>query len=137
LIAALKNGLHPKYLFFWGHHPPNDGQIGKQCFSQWWDSSFELNGVVYPTAEYYMMAEKTRLFGDNSIYEKILISSHPNTAKKLGREVKGFDAAVWSQHCFEIVVRGNVAKFEKNPKLTLLAEFPTRHAVGMDSAEEL
>jgi ribA/ribD-fused uncharacterized protein len=117
LIAAINSGLRPKYLFFWGHHPAKDGQIGKSCFSQWWATSFELNGVVYPTAEHYMMAEKARLFGDTTIYEKILIASHPNAAKKLGREVKGFDEAVWTQHCFAIVVQGNEAKFGQNPEL--------------------
>ncbi|MCL4301769.1 MAG: NADAR family protein [Anaerolineae bacterium] len=117
LIAAIVEGFHPKYLCFWGHHPRPDGQIGKQCLSQWWVSSFEVNGILYPTAEHYMMAEEARLFGDELTAEKILSASHPEVAKKLGREAKGFDEAKWVEHRFEIVVRGNEAKFGQNAEL--------------------
>lgn len=117
LLAEVRKGFHHKYLFFWGHRPQKDGQIGKQCLSQWWSSAFEIDGVVYPTAEHYMMAEKARLFDDNEARRKILSTSHPGTAKKLGREVEGFDEVVWSQHRFGIVVRGNVAKFRQNIEL--------------------
>jgi ribA/ribD-fused uncharacterized protein len=49
--------------------------------------------------------------------EKILSASHPDVAKKLGREAKGFDEAKWVEHRFEIVVRGNEAKFGQNAAL--------------------
>ncbi len=117
LITAIANGLQPEYLFFWGHQPRQDGEIGKQCFSQWWASAFEVNGILYATAEHYMMAEKARLFGDHSTAEQILSASHPHVAKKLGRTVKGFDEAKWAEHRFEIVVRGNEAKFSQNVEL--------------------
>lgn len=117
LLTAISNGFQPKYLFFWGHQPRQEGQIGKQCFSQWWASSFEVNGIVFPTAEHYMMAEKARLFGDDVTAEKILSASHPDVAKKLGRVVRGFDEEKWTEHRFEIVVRGNEAKFGQNADL--------------------
>jgi ribA/ribD-fused uncharacterized protein len=117
LLAEVRRGFHPKYLFFWGHQPRQDGQIGKQCFSQWWSSSFEIDGVNYLTAEHYMMAEKARLFGDNAACEKILSAPHPDAAKKFGREVKGFDEEIWSKHRFEIVFQGNKAKFGQNDEL--------------------
>ncbi|MGJ5203315.1 NADAR family protein [Bradyrhizobium sp. HKCCYLR20261] len=41
----------------------------------------------------------------------------PSQAKKLGREVRGFDDARWTAHRFDIAVRGNVAKFGQNPPL--------------------
>lgn len=117
LLTAIANGLQPKYLFFWGHQPRQDGQIDKQCLSQWWASSFEVNGLIYPTAEHYMMAEKARLFGDEVTAEKIVSAAHPEVAKKLGRAVKGFDEATWAEHRFAIVVRGNEAKFGQNADL--------------------
>ena len=64
-----------------------------------------------------MMAEKARLFGDSLTGKKILSAPHPQVAKKLGRAVKGFTEAVWVQHRFEIVVRGNEAKFQQNDAL--------------------
>ena len=64
-----------------------------------------------------MMAEKARLFKDDKTLKKILTSSNPGAAKKYGREIKNFKEDVWDQNRFDIVVRGNKAKFEQNNKL--------------------
>jgi hypothetical protein len=117
LIAALNVGLKPKYLFFWGHQPRADGQIGKECFSQWADFAFEIDGIHYATAEHYMMVEKARLFGDEAARQQILVAPHPDVAKKLGRGVQGFDAPMWEKHRLDIVIRGNQAKFSQNSQL--------------------
>ena len=108
-----------KYLFFWGHTPNKDGSIGKSCFSQWWESPFEVEGLTYKTAEHWMMAEKARLFKDNSVLEEILVCNHPMEAKKLGRKVKDFDPEIWNQHKYEIVKRGNFYKFSQHEDLKL------------------
>ena len=117
LLSETRSGKRFKYIFFWGHRPRKDGQIGKQCFSQWWGSSFEIDGIKYPSAEFYMMAEKARLFYDDESLNKILASSNPGAAKKYGREIKNFDEALWIENRFDIVVRGNKAKFEQNEAL--------------------
>ena len=114
LIEAVRNGHQCSYLFFWGHRPRKDGRIGKQCFSQWYEASFEIGGVRYSSAECFMMAEKARLFHDQETFRKIVSCSDPDIAKKLGRTVRNFDEAVWIQNRFEIVVRGNLAKFQQN-----------------------
>ncbi len=117
LIGRINHGDKVKYLFFWGHQPSLDGSIGKSCFSQWYEASFELNGIKYPTAEHYMMAEKARLFKDDDVLAQIIAAEHPGEAKKLGRLVKGFKQEVWFKHRFKIVVKGNAGKFEQNPEL--------------------
>ena len=117
LLTAVRHNQPLKYLFFWGHQPHPDGRITPSCFSQWWPSPFAVDGVRYETAEHYMMAEKARLFGDSAACQKILAASHPGAAKKLGREVRGYDEAIWSQHRFEIVVQGNEAKFGQHNEL--------------------
>ena len=61
-----------KYLYFWGHRPATDDKVGKSCFSQWYEASFKLDGVRYPSAEHYMMAAKARLFDDPRLLERIL-----------------------------------------------------------------
>ena len=63
------------------------------------------------------MAEKARLFGDEATLAQILAAPHPGVAKALGRQVQGFDNEVWTQHRFDIVVRGNQAKFGQNETL--------------------
>lgn len=117
LQARVARGERPKYLFFWGHQPEADGRIGKSCFSQWFDSPFTLDAIDYPTAEHFMMAEKARLFGDEAVCKRILAARTPAEAKKLGRLISGFDEERWLQARFEIVVKGNLAKFSQNPAL--------------------
>ncbi len=117
LLQHVKQKQRVKYCFFWGHQPTKDGSIGASCFSQWFLASFSIDGLTYPTAEHFMMAEKARLFEDNQTREAILHTSHPNAAKKLRRQVRGFDEASWQAQRFDIVVRGNYAKFSQNASL--------------------
>lgn len=118
LLMAMESGIAPKWLFFWGHTPSKDGSVSKACFSQWWESHpFVINGISYRTAEHWMMAEKARLFGDERTRDRILGASHPNEAKKLGREVKGFTDTTWLAARWDIVVSGNEAKFGQNEEL--------------------
>jgi hypothetical protein len=97
LRAFVDAGGQPKYLMFWGHTPPGDGQVGKHCFSQWWPVTFTADGVGYASAEHFMMAAKARLFGDDEMVPEILAASHPREAKALGRKVRGFDDGVWAR----------------------------------------
>lgn len=106
-----------KYLGFWGHTPKQKGVVDKSCFSQWFPSAFEVEGIAYKNAEQFMMAQKAKLFGDDEIFQKILHSSHPKEVKALGRLVKKYQEDVWQQHRFAIVVAGNVAKFSQNQDL--------------------
>ena len=117
LIAQVERGIRFKYVFFWGHTGAA-GRVGTFVFSQWREpASFTLDGVTYPTAEHYMMAEKARLFGDDEMRGKIIAASSPGAAKALGRAVANFDNQVWVQHRLDIVVKGSAAKFGQNPAL--------------------
>ncbi len=104
-------------LFFYGHRPEADGSIGPGCLSQWWPARFELDGRAFATAEHFMMWGKATLFGDDGAAAKILRAADPRAAKRLGRQVRGFDLAVWEQQRFDIVVRGSAAKFGQNREL--------------------
>ncbi|MEV7009512.1 NADAR family protein [Streptosporangium sp. NPDC051022] len=116
-VAAERNGERLRFLFFWGHRPPRDGGVGAGCLSQWWETAFTAEGHLFRSAEHYMMAHKAWLFGDDETAAGILAAEHPGAAKRLGREVRGFDEAVWNEHRYEIVVRGSVAKFGAHPEL--------------------
>ena len=100
------------FLFFWGHTVKDE--ITKACFSQWFPCKFVDNGVVYKTAEHYMMAAKARLFDDNEILELILEAHSPNEAKSLGRKVKNFNSEIWDYHKYQIVIQANQLKFSQN-----------------------
>ncbi len=117
LAECIAGGGRPKYVFFWGHQPQPDGSAGKGCFSQWWPVEFTVDGVTYPSAEHFMMTAKALLFGDQDMAARIPAAGHPQQAKALGRQVRGFDEQRWAKRRFELVVAGNVAKFGQNPGL--------------------
>jgi hypothetical protein len=115
--AFEERGHRLKYVFFWGHQPARPGQVDRACLSQWWESTFTVDGVTYRTAEHWMMAQKARLFGDQEAFARIVAAPHPKAAKDLGQQVRGFNEDTWVAHRFEIVTAGSVAKFDQNPAL--------------------
>ncbi|MFG2440213.1 NADAR family protein [Streptomyces sp. NPDC048508] len=117
LVSAVESGTRVKYLHFWGHRARADGQVGSSCLSQWWPSPFVVEGVVYATAEHWMMASKARLFGDAEAERRAVDAANPALAKKAGRLVRGFDDAVWERERFGIVVEGSVHKFAAHAEL--------------------
>lgn len=105
-----------EFIFFWGH-TVRPGRITKACLSQWFSCNFTVEDVSYHTTEQYMMAQKALLFGDQNTFEKIMASDNPKDYKALGRLVQHFDSNLWDERKFEIVCRGNRAKFSQNPEL--------------------
>lgn len=102
-----------KFTFFW-----------KGPVAQWHPSYFTVDDVEYSCAEQYMMAEKARLFEDEETLEMIMDTEDPRTQKKLGRVVQGFDKDIWEEdeengrpRCWNIVFKGNMAKFGQNEHL--------------------
>ncbi|WP_240047169.1 NADAR family protein [Hymenobacter nivis] len=120
MLAQLAAGHRVKYLFFWGHQPSKDGSVTKACLSQWWPADFMVASVTYRSTEHWMMAEKARLFADDELRNRILAVKSPAEAKKLGRQIRGFEPTLWEAHKYEIVKAGNLHKFGQHPDL---AEF--------------
>jgi len=116
ILEMIESGQSPEFMFFWGHRAkPNT--VTKACFSQWWPSSFTVDGTTYLTAEHWMMAHKAKLFGAEDICEKILKHPDPGAAKGLGRKVNNFVPEIWDAKKFDIVVDGNLHKFQQNEDL--------------------
>ena len=139
-----ESGERFEFFLFYGHKPPFSG-VDASCLSQWFVQDFHIDGQRYPTAEHWMMAEKARLFGDEEMLRAILQCETPRDAKAFGRKVNGFDPKTWDEHKFDIVVRGNLAKFEQNAELgrflsgtisgqlandRLVAEAPQAYKIG-------
>ncbi|KAK3694292.1 hypothetical protein B0T22DRAFT_477052 [Podospora appendiculata] len=94
-------------LFFFRENDPETGWL-----SQWYPSVFtDGDGVVYKTAEHYMMYHKALLFNDNSTAAEILAAETPREAKALGRVVTPFSVPLWELHRSRIVSDGTYLKF--------------------------
>ena len=117
LIIQYNEGIRFDFTFFWGHTVPPDGSIKGTCMSQWYPASFTIDEITYPSAEHYMMSEKATLFDDVKVGKKIRETKEPQKAKILGRQVQNFDNDEWNEHCIDIVIAGNMAKFSQHPKL--------------------
>lgn len=116
LIEFIQSGGNPKYIYFWGHQKSRSG-VNKSCFSQWYEAPFEESGLLFRTAEHYMMYHKAKLFKNDLIASKILECAHPGEAKKLGREVTNFDEQLWNESRFQIVKDANTLKFSQHAEL--------------------
>lgn len=102
------------YLLFWGHTPKYFGSIDKSCLSQWYQAEFKVEGKKYCCAEQYLMAEKARIFNDETVYTAILTEINPQKMKKLGRNVRNFNAPAWDKLKYNIVLNANYQKFAQN-----------------------
>lgn len=106
-----------KFLFFWSHRARSGQKIGPHVLSQWYPTPFEVDGVRYPTAEHFMMAEKARLFRDEVTLRDVLAARSPGAAKAAGRRVAAFDETIWAEHRSDIVTRACLAKFGSDVQL--------------------
>ena len=97
-----------KFTFFWNNRTP---------FSNWYPSIFTWGGITFSRGEQYMMYRKAMRFGDTEIAEKIMSTDDPAEQKALGREVRGYNDAVWAAQRYQIMVEGLYEKFNQNPKL--------------------
>lgn len=88
----------------------------KDCVFSQHNSScpFTIDGIQYNCAEQYMMAEKARLFNDNERLDKIMAETSPQKQKMWGRQVTPFNKEQWDRVAFDVVVKGNLAKFSQN-----------------------
>ena len=116
LIKDFNSKKKLKFLFFWGH-TENGAETTKACFSQWYSCKFVVDKITYHTAEQYMMAQKALLFNDDEIFHKIMSSKSPKEYKELGRKIKNFSDSKWNENKYQIILKGNIAKFSQNKKL--------------------
>ena len=122
LIARCAAGERPTFVHFWGHTPAVAGVVDKSCLSQWYPAPFVVDGVRFATAEHWMMHGKARVFHDDKTAARVLVDDDPAIAKRLGREVDGFETPVWEQHRFALVVAGSLHKLRAHPTLRAFVE---------------
>lgn len=93
------------FVFFW------DG-----IYSNWTSSPFAMRGQLFVNSEQAFMWLKAIFFGDTEIANQILNDSTPSGVKALGRKVKGYDDAKWSQVRFDMMYEACLEKFGQNPE---------------------
>lgn len=117
LIERRAAGEDLPFVFFYSHTPTRIDRVGKSCLSQWYERAFEHQGIRYPTAEHWMMAEKARLFEDEKRRKLILRTASAKAVKAFGRSIENFDEETWRDNRERIVKNGNYLKFNQHPAL--------------------
>ena len=107
-----------KHIFFWGEWPSN-----------WFPTYFIVKEgrkrLGFFNSEQYFMYVKAKTFGDEEIAERILSEGKlPKTAKALGRKVKNYDDAVWSEKRYQVMTDAIMYKFSQDNKLRELLMNP-------------
>lgn len=100
-------------------HNPNEEN---GFLSNWYLSSFTIDGVKFSSAEQYMMYQKAICFHDTSIAAEIMKTNDVATIKSLGRAVSNYDDNIWGRTREKVVFDALMAKFSQddNLKKTLL-----------------
>ena len=85
--------------------------------SNWYLSSFELDGIRFSSAEQYIMYQKCMLFGDKESAGMILATDDPAEQQAIGKDASGYIDKVWDGMRQLTAVRGLLAKFSQNEEL--------------------
>lgn len=95
-------------------HNPNE-EYG--FLSNWYLSTFTVEGTIYSSVEQYMMWYKAISFGDYEVAAQILATDDVAKIKELGRSVSGYDENYWNGVRQIVVYNGLLAKFSQNKEL--------------------
>lgn len=85
--------------------------------SNWYLSSFVLDGIKFSSNEQYIMYQKCKTFGDEVSAKAVLDTDDTEEQQKIGRKAKGYIPSVWSGLRQMVAVRGLMAKFSQNEEL--------------------
>ena len=95
----------------------------KDQYSNHYPSPFIVQDGIrtFQTVEHYMMYIKAVLFNCSDIADKIVMAATPMEAKKLGRQVVGYDDVVWSKYRESVVTKGLFYKMRCHPDIRIAA----------------
>ena len=91
-------------------------------FSNWFACEIEYKGHTFANTEQAFMWEKANFFNDKFVADQILETPSPHANKKLGRQVKDFDADKWAAVCYQIMIDVNIPKWRILPDHLLMTE---------------
>lgn len=98
-------------------HNPNEKN---GYMSNWYISSFIVDGITFSSVEQYMMYYKSMVFCDELTADKILSTDNVAEIKSLGRMVSNYDDNYQNGVRQIIVYNGLLEKFSQNKNLKKL-----------------
>lgn len=106
-----------KYVLFWGTIFSN---FANTPYTSW-------DGIKFCCTEQEFMYRKAVLFKDEETTKLILKTKDPKKIKKLGRLVKNYNDAVWSDIRYDVMYIACRSKFTQNQEAKkALLSYPTK-----------
>jgi ribA/ribD-fused uncharacterized protein len=95
--------------------------------SHFYRCEFSVRNVKFSSMEQMLHFSKAKLFGDHEKAKEILGTNNCMAQKILGREVRGYNDAVWKARRRHIAFVGNREKYRQNSNILtlLLSTYPT------------
>ena len=136
-------------IFFWKEHV-SEGPRG--CLSNYFAYAGFIDEALagaplFATAEHYLHYMKAVQAGDDETARRIQQTAKPADAKALGRAVRGFDDARWTEVASQVAERAIYLKFSQNPapltyllstgqaELVEASPYDRRWGIGLTEAE--
>ena len=83
------------------------------CFSNFYKSHFELDGIRYHSSEQFIQRQKAILFKNENIVQQIEKCSTALECKQLSRNIVNFDQELWLSNAKSLCEPGIFAKFDQ------------------------
>ena len=106
-----------QFIQFWAAEQ-DLGYVGRGCMCQFWKAEMRIDGVLYPTAEHFMMAEKARTFEDELALAEIMKTDCPLTAKSWGRKVSPEITITGTRRNADVSLPGRLASLHRLSNLS-------------------
>ena len=104
-----------KYVFFWKEHPFCNFTKCKIKFE--WPDGVKGEEIYFSSSEQMFMWFKAKFFLDDETADKILATTDPEEARKLGRLVKNYVDSAWDRERTYYMMKAVSAKFLQNKDL--------------------
>lgn len=101
------------FVFFWSLEPRGP-ELGSECLSVAYNAPFSLDGYQFHSVEHYLMYERARLAGADTVASAILTARDAEHLKSLGFSSLAGD---WPENLVDAVLTANAAKFRQNERL--------------------
>lgn len=104
-----------KYIFFWKENPFCNFTKCKIKFE--WPDGVNGEEIYFSSSEQMFMWFKAKFFLDDETADKILATTDPEEARKLGRLVKNYVDSAWDRERTYYMMKAVSAKFLQNKNL--------------------
>ena len=101
IVVGSSTDGEKRFTLFFGRLP---------VFSNFYYSPFNLDGRRWMNTEQYFQYMKAEHFNDKEVKNKIIAAHTPDEQKKLGRKVKNYNEADWSNVREDVMLKGSIAK---------------------------